>query len=82
MDRFTAEPDPCKPNETVKVCYNFSGATSPVHIVLKWDEAGTVDFTLSAAENCTFLAVPPNAEGGLLTDDSSQSEDHAITVTA
>ena len=81
MNRFTTEPQPVAQNGTVKVCYDFTNANSPVHVVVKWDGAGNVDFWLSKAEPCTFLAVPPTATGGLCIDESEQSEDHSITVT-
>lgn len=50
-------------------------------VKLHWDASGTVTFELSASSPCTVVAVPPNAEGGTLVDQSGQSEDHAITVT-
>lgn len=80
---FTATPNPVAQNGTTMICYDFahSGATSPVTVKLVWPGVGAVTFVLTAEEPCTVVAVPPNATGGTLVDQSGQSEDGNITVT-
>jgi hypothetical protein len=80
-DRITATPDPVKAGGTIKVCYDFDGATSPVKLTLSYISAPAVEITLTAAAPCKTVTVPDAATGIIIVDQSGQSSDHGVTVT-
>lgn len=82
-DRISATPDPVGHGKTVRICYNFDGATSPVTLKLDYDPSSVPDesITLSSDTPCKDVTVPAAAMGILVIDKSGQSSDHAITVT-
>lgn len=79
--RISVTPNPAAPGSTITICYDFSGgATSPVTLSLDWDPAQIPSsITLSADEPCEEVRAATNADGLIISDDSGQSSDTAVT---
>lgn len=81
--RFTQSPDPVKPGDTVRFCYDISHCALPVTITCWFDPNGpeTQHVITGEGDRCWEVEVPRDAEGGFLEDESMQSSDHPIGIT-
>lgn len=82
-ERISVDPDPVPAGGTVRICYDFADATSPVTLELDFDPDAIADgeVTLSAEAPCQDVQIPAGAQGLLIVDKSAQSEARSVTVT-
>tara|TARA_R110002072_G_scaffold217365_2_gene375055 strand:- start:95297 stop:95602 length:306 start_codon:yes stop_codon:yes gene_type:complete len=81
--RISVKPNPAPAGSEITICYDFSGAVSPVTLSLSWDPSQEPSsIQLSSSDNCKKVTANDNAEGLLITDESGQSWDEGVTFTS
>jgi hypothetical protein len=85
---FTCTPNPANVGEQVTICYETQGAQFPMTLRIQWFpdlpgltfEVAASDLPPGVTKICFDVEVPAGAEGGLVVDQSKQSNDLPITV--
>ncbi|MCR9245629.1 MAG: hypothetical protein NXI31_11405 [bacterium] len=79
--RITVTPNPANAGDDITICYDFSGVSeTSVTLSLSWDPPHDPDsVTLTPEDNCVVVTSSPNTEGLIISDNSGNSEDEAVT---
>ena len=81
--RISVKPNPAPAGSEITICYDFSGAVSPVTLSLSWDPSQEPSsIQLSSTDNCKKVTANDDAQGLSISDDSGQSSDEAVTFTS
>lgn len=80
--RISQSPDPAKPGDTVRFCYDIDGASLPVTLAGQWDNGGAFQHTVTKdSDRCWDEVAPANATGGQVVDSTGQSADFEIDIS-
>jgi len=80
--RMKQEPEPATAGSTVKIIYDTTDCSFPITLTVHGRPCGSEDIyvILGPEDHVLYIPVPEGCEGGVIEDETFQSEDFGIVV--